>query len=231
MARYEWVLLDADGTLFDYDRAEAAALASSLSAFEVESSAEVTAAYRDINRRIWQAFERGEITQAALRTRRFAELFVLLGVKADPHAFSCTYLEHLACNAMLVEGAETVVRSLRAEVRLVLLTNGLADVQRPRLARSAIRGLFDAVVISEEVGAAKPHPQIFEVCFERMGRPDRRNVLMVGDSLSSDIRGGIEYGLDTCWFNPARVLNSGDVVPRFQISSLVELLPIVLGDE
>ena len=226
---YSWILVDADGTLFDYDLAEAAALRESLADVEVECTSEVIGTYRTINTSVWRAFERGEITQAELRTKRFEDLFESLNVRRDAAEFSRLYLDRLSRQAQLIGDAESVIRTLRTEARLVLLTNGLAEVQRPRLARSALRGLFDAVVISEEVGAAKPDRRIFDICFEHMGRPRREEVLMVGDSLTSDIRGGIEYGIDTCWFNPAHVINESELHPRYEIAALSELVPILMG--
>lgn len=230
MALYEWLLIDADGTLFDYDRAEAEALAGAFAEFNVNPASHVAETYREINGWIWRAFERGEISQADLRIRRFEKLFAAVGVRLDATDFSRAYLEHLSRGAHLIDGAESVVRALRSKVRLLLLTNGLADVQRPRLARSAIRGLFDDVVISEEVGVAKPDERIFDICFARMGHPERSSVLMVGDSLTSDIRGGIEYDLATCWFNPKRKPNESGLHPRYEIRTLAELLPIVLEE-
>ena len=230
MANYEWVVLDADGTLFDYDRAETEALSAAFASFDACPDASALAVYREVNDRLWKAFERGEVTQERLRTQRFADLFAAIGLTLDPDRFSQTYLTHLARGTYLINDAEHVVRSLRSEVRLVLLTNGLADVQRPRLARSALRGLFDAVVISEEVGVAKPDGRVFDICFRHMGRPAKSSVLMVGDSLSSDIRGGIDYGIDTCWVNLDTHPPDPVRQPRFVIRQLTELLPIVLGD-
>ena len=113
---------------------------------------------------------------------------------------------------------------------MVVLTNGLPEVQRQRLAGSAIRTYLAGLVISGEVGAAKPDPRIFDAAFEVMGRPEREEVLMVGDSLTSDIAGGKAHGIDTCWFNPQGNPRTLEVKPRYEIRSLRELLDIVEGE-
>jgi 2-haloacid dehalogenase len=110
-----------------------------------------------------------------------------------------------------------------------VLTNGLADVQRPRIASSSLAGVVEHIVISEEVGAAKPDPAIFAVALARMGAPDPRDVLLIGDSLSSDIAGGVAAGLDTCWFNPRAMPRGNGPVPTYEIRRLEELLPLIGG--
>ncbi len=225
--RYKWLLFDADGTLFDYDRAEAVALQRTFEGLGQGFEPDYAEAYRRINAAIWLDFELGKISQIRLRTERFDRLFAAVGVGLDSKAFSERYLRNLALGTDLVDGAKDVIRALHGRVGLMLITNGLADVQRPRFARSALNGYFAGLVISEEVGAAKPHPHIFDVAFRRMGQPRRDEVLMVGDSLTSDVRGGVDYGLDTCWFNPGRRPRSPDLPIRYEISNLREVLDLV----
>jgi 2-haloacid dehalogenase len=227
--RYKWLLFDADGTLFDYDRAEAVALRSTFKVLGLGFEARYAEVYRRINGEIWLDFEAGKITQRRLRTRRFELLFDALGVDCDPGGFSQRYLANLALGTDLIEGAEDVVKSLHGRVGLLLITNGLADVQRPRFARSTLGHYFSEVVISEEVGAAKPDPAIFEVAFDKMGFPSKADVLIVGDSLTSDIRGGLDYGIDTCWFNPEAKPTGSGVVAHYEISELRELPAILEG--
>ena len=224
---YQWILFDADGTLFDYDKTETNALANAFAEAGHAFDATVRASYREINRQIWLAFERGEISQQELRARRFEQLFAAIGVEEDPESFSEVYLRHLADGTDLIEGAEEILEKLSEELGLMLITNGLKDVQRPRLAKSTIHGYFKDVVISDEIGSAKPAPEIFDVAFERMDDPHKDDVLIVGDSLTSDIRGGRDYGIDTCWFNPDRRPREPEVESRYEISSLDELSGIV----
>jgi 2-haloacid dehalogenase len=225
--RYKWLLLDADGTLFDYDRAEAWALRQTFEVLGCGYEPQYDATYRQINGGMWRAFEQGEISQERLRTRRFELLFESLQLECDPDTFSARYLSNLAKGTDLIEGAEEVLRVLHGKVGLVMITNGLKDVQRPRFARSLIGDYFTDLVISEEVGAAKPSREIFDVAFEKMGQPRKEEVLIVGDGLSSDIKGGNNYGIDTCWFNPAGTPRPLDVEVTYEISDLRELLGLI----
>jgi 2-haloacid dehalogenase len=229
--KYKWLLFDADGTLFDYDRAEATALQRTFEQAGQPFEPRYAEAYRQINRQIWLEFEQGRISQKALRTQRFEQLFALLQIDLDPVAFSASYLGYLAEGTYLVDGAEQVIRTLHGQVGLMLITNGLKEVQRPRLARSAISGYFADIVISEEVGAAKPDARIFDAAFQRMGHPRKADVLMVGDNMSSDIQGGNDYGIDTCWFNPEGNPRELDVDSRYEIADLWELVDLLGGTE
>ncbi len=170
---YTWLLLDADNTLFDYDRAEGDALRRTFEALGDGYEPRFAGVYRQINAQIWQQFEQGAISQRKLRTRRFELLFETLGVELDPARFSQLYLTYLGQGTDLLDGAEEVVRALYGKVGLLIITNGLQEVQRPRLANSAIGAYMDGVVISDEVGVSKPDPGIFDIAFEKMGHPAR----------------------------------------------------------
>jgi 2-haloacid dehalogenase len=224
--RYTWLLFDADGTLFDYDRAEATALLRTFRELGCSYEARYAEVYRQINGEIWREFEQGKISQHRLRTRRFELLFEDIGVHCDAKVFSTRYLLHLAEGTDLIEGAEEVVRRLHGKAGLVLITNGIADVQRPRFASSGLRDYFADIVISEEVGASKPDPRIFDSAFQAMGWPKKEEVLIVGDSLTSDVKGGNNYGIDACWFNPRQDPCAVDVKIRFEIRELRELLTL-----
>ncbi|MFN2290514.1 MAG: YjjG family noncanonical pyrimidine nucleotidase [Anaerolineae bacterium] len=225
--RYEWILFDADGTLFDYDRAEVSALARTFEQFGLRFPPEAAETYRAINGEIWQQFELGQISQQRLRWQRFDLLAEALELGFDPEAFSGRYLHNLAQGTDLIDGAEQVLEALHGRVDLMLITNGLKEVQRSRLARSTIGHYFSDVIISEEVGAAKPHPQIFEVALQRMGAPARDRVLIVGDSLSSDIQGGSDYGIHTCWYNPGGSPRPDQLRIDYEITDLRELLDVL----
>lgn len=225
--KYKWLLFDADGTLFDFDKVEERALLNTFAALGHECDPRCAQIYRQIDRDIWIDFENGKISQERLRTRRFELLFEAIGIECDPIEFSRKYLAHLATGSDLIDGAEDVVKALHGRVGLLLITNGLTDVQRPRFARSSVLPYFSDVVISEEVGAAKPDPKIFDIAFARMGFPNKEDVLIVGDSLTSDIRGGNLYGIDTCWFNPQDRPRDGSVAIDYEIGTLGELLPLL----
>ncbi|MFP4430944.1 MAG: YjjG family noncanonical pyrimidine nucleotidase [Spirochaetota bacterium] len=228
---YRLLIFDADNTLFDYDRGEAYALSLAFRDQKLVFHQEtMVSLYRRINKSIWRAFEAGEIPQGEISFRRFGEFFRELGVGCDIRAFSASYLGHLAEAHYLVEGAEDVVATLSKSYSMAIVTNGLSRVQRGRFGRSPIAGLFDPIVISDEVGVQKPNPEIFDHVFEAYPHVCREEVLMIGDSLTSDIAGGVAAGIDTCWFNPGRdpgaPAGGGRFLPdpTYEIGSLGELL-------
>ena len=226
MNRYQWILFDADGTLFDYEQAEANALQGAFADFSLPFGPQSAAAYQVINHQIWLDFEAGRISSLALRVARFERLFESLHIAADPQAFSACYLLHLSQQSGLMPGAQQVVAKLAANHRMAIITNGLSDVQRPRLALSTIHSYFAGVFISEEMGVSKPDPAYFEAVFSGLGAPlpARERVLVVGDSLTSDIQGGLNYGLDTCWFNPAHKAPNPHIPATYEIHQLDDLL-------
>ena len=221
---YKWLLFDADNTLFDFNMAETKALANTFQQFRLPYTNGVGDTYRQINAQVWQALERGEITPDALRTLRFQRLFAAVGQQADTESFSTAYLVHLGHCGDLLDGAEAVVKTLAVTYRLALITNGLADVQRPRLAASPLLPYFESVTISDEVGVAKPNGRIFDIAFASMDHPAKNEVLMIGDSLTSDIQGGINYGIDTCWYNPNGKQRPDGLPITYEIKELAELI-------
>jgi 2-haloacid dehalogenase len=227
--RYPWLLFDLDDTLFDFRAAETHALEEALADEGIACERAWLHVYREVNAEAWRALEEGRTTSERLRVERFEALFDRLALDLDPPAFSVRYLRHLGTQAQLVDGALAMLDAVMPGRRMAVVTNGLSEVQRPRLAASVIASRIAAVVISEEVGVAKPDPAIFDIALERMGRPARSDVLMVGDSLSSDIAGGLGAGLATAWFNPAGLAARPDLVPTHEIRSLAELVGLLEG--
>ena len=223
MRAYDWLLFDADGTLFDYDRAERTALARACAAAGLGFDDSLHGAYRTINRALWAELEFGRISPAALKVRRFELLLKQLGADLPAHEFSECYLDHLGRSADLVSGAEELLRDCSAHYRMALLTNGLSRVQRARLSCSSISDRFAAVIISEEIGAAKPEGAFFARAFEAIGSPGRRRALMIGDNWSSDICGAAAFGLDACWFNPGGSQRPSAPEIALECASLQEL--------
>lgn len=228
--RYSVLLFDADNTLFDFDRAQSHALECTFIELNGEFQPEFLTTYAEVNREFWKAFERGEITQAELKHQRFPAVIKELGLKIDPVETNSLYLKRLSESHFLLEGVPQIVERLGESHRLALITNGLKDVQRPRFAASPITKHFEAIVISDELGIAKPEPGIFDAIFEMLGHPPKSETLIIGDSLSSDIQGGINYGIDTCWFNPGEKPGrkpAGQPSPTHQISALDQLVDII----
>ena len=224
---YPWLWFDADGTLFDYNRAEAAALRSTFDSLTLPFEDSYLDIYRKINHGLWQALERQEITQAVLRNRRFELLMEAIQVTGSPEQMSSTYVEQLSICWELIDGAYEILQALHEKSQIAIVTNGLQSVQRGRLAHSSIRSFINELIISEEIGAAKPGRAFFDAAFARCGHPAKSDVLIVGDSLTSDIQGGVDYGIDTCWYNPIGDPSPDDVVITFEIKYLRELLEFV----
>ena len=224
---YKWLLFDADGTLFDFDRAEASALCKTLEQFGVPFTPERLTAYQRINNQLWRALEDGLITPGDLKVRRFESFFEELQLDLSPHSFSLAYLEQLGTCSELIAGAVEILKELHTRYQLAIVTNGLKSVQRSRLACSLIRDYIAEMVVSEEVGASKPDQAIFDAAFERIGRPPKSEALMIGDSLTSDMEGGYRYGVDTCWYNPTNQSQSADLKITYQIGNLAELADIL----
>jgi 2-haloacid dehalogenase len=224
---YPWLWFDADGTLFDYDSAEAAALRNTFHSLTLPFEDAYLDVYRKINQGLWQALERQEITQAILRLRRFELLREAIQVSSSPEQMSSTYLEQLSICSELMDGAYDVLQTLYGKSHIAIVTNGLQTVQRGRLAHSAIRGFISELIISEEVGAAKPQAAFFDAAFARCRHPAKSDVLIIGDSLTSDIQGGVDYGIDTCWYNPIGETQSNRLEISYQIKHLSELPELI----
>lgn len=215
MKPYDLILLDADGTLFDFDAAAEAAFRGTAAEFSLAPHAagggaasvdELFARYRVINHGIWAELERGEIDKESLKAERFRRLFAEFGIGADPAAFSARFLVLLSEGAQVLPGALDFVRALHAAGKhLSIVTNGISAVQRGRFARSPFGGLISDLFISEELGAEKPAPAFFAEAFRRLGRSEseKAGAVVVGDSWSADILGAVGFGLDAVWFNPA----------------------------
>ncbi|MBW4840989.1 MAG: YjjG family noncanonical pyrimidine nucleotidase [Paenibacillaceae bacterium] len=225
---YTHILFDADDTLYDYPKAENHALNRTLTEAGIACTGEVMRAYQAINQQLWRDLEQGLVTQAALRTERFSRLFQELGLTPcfQVEEISERYLGQLGQGIFLIDGAYELCRDLNeAGVHLAILTNGIKKVQTSRIAGSELAEMFEAVIVSEDTGYQKPHPGIFDYAFDILGlrSTDKSRVLIVGDSLTSDMKGGFNYGIDTCWFNPFRRPNTLDLQTTYEIHRLEEV--------
>jgi 2-haloacid dehalogenase len=223
--KYPWLLFDADDTLFDYPRAEAHALKGTFEALNLPYHADYLPMYHLHNRHVWKEFEQGQLTSVELRIKRFQMLFSEIGLAADLQTFSNLYLINLAGGSELFEGVADTIQVLSNQHHLSVITNGLAEVQRPRLLNSSIHPFIEKIFISEEMGVAKPAGAFFDIVFKELGDPPKSEVLVIGDSLTSDMLGGIQYGLATCWVNPSR--KTTDLPVTYQIQSIPELIPLL----
>lgn len=226
--KYEMIIFDADETLFDFKKSESNAFKNTMLEFEIEyDENHHLKVYEEINTAIWKEFEIGLITQEKLKIERFKRLAAKLNASFDEGQFAKSYMKHLSNASFLFDDSITLLDSLHKDYKLTIVTNGLKDVQDNRIRKSIIAKYFEDIVISEEVQVSKPDPKILELTLNNIGHNDKSKVLMVGDSLSSDIQGGINFGIDTCWFNPKKIVNETGINPTYEISNLMELKDIL----
>lgn len=229
MGAYDIVLLDADMTLLDFDRSEQEALRRILRQYGLDPTAEVEATYSKINKALWDAFARGEVDQDFLTVERFAALDRVYRVGWDPRQVNRDYMNALGEEAHLLPGALDFCRRLRdAGLTLALATNGLPAAQRGRYTGTGLDKLIPHIFISMELGASKPRPEFFQKIFAALSVTDLRRVVMVGDSLTSDILGGNQAGIDTIWYNPRGLPLTGTAAPTYTVSDYDEICRILL---
>ncbi len=220
---YSIFLLDLDHTLFDTDASEIAAFEETMAAAGVLDSQRYLSAYQKINLELWTAVERGEISPNVIRAGRFERLVAEQGLNADPLQMADDFVTGLGAHGELYDGAYEVIQHLSKNASLAMVTNGLGEVQRTRIQRLGLDDYFDAVAISAELGVAKPGIEIFDFAFQSLGSPPKDTALMVGDNLSADIRGGVNYGIATCWYNPHGRPSNGTDHSDHEIEDLKEL--------
>lgn len=226
--KYKFIIFDADETLLDFSKAEEFAFKKTMGHFNRDYETEYHFnTYKEINKNIWGEFEKELITAEELKEERFRRLFHKMNMNLDPKEVNIKYIDNLCQGCFILDGALELLNDLKGKFKLVLITNGLTTVQDARIRKSQIGEFFDAVVISEEVGVAKPNPGIFEFAFKKAGHNNKESALMVGDSLTSDIRGGVNFGIDTCWYNPKHLENTTEIKPVYEIHKLNQLKDIL----
>lgn len=230
MMRYDFVLLDADNTLFDFDAAEQAALHAVLRAQGYTPDADTVDTYQRINTALWDAFARGEVEQEFLLVERFRRFEAAMGGSRDPVQFNHDYVTRLGENGILLPGALELCQQLSAMgCTLAIITNGATIAQRGRYAASPIRNYIPHLFISQELGVSKPDPLFFDHVCRNLGISDRTRAVVVGDSLSSDILGGNRAGIDTIWYNPQGTPLTGPARPTYTAADFSAVLAAISG--
>lgn len=217
------VLFDLDDTLFDFHKAEKIALTKTLVHFGIDPTEETLALYSTINAAHWKRLELGEISREEVKVGRYRELFETIGVECDPVKATAYYESMLAIGHYFMPGAPELLEELYGKYRLYIVSNGTAKVQEGRIGSSGIAKYMDGIFISQILGANKPDKQFFDICFAEIPDFSLSETVIIGDSLSSDIKGGINAGITTVWFNPKRIENDSDIKPDYTIKELSEV--------
>jgi len=226
--KYTHILFDADNTLLNFNESADRALAQLFGDLNLEFNTENTTLFHRINQSWWDRIERGEVTFDQLVIGRMVDFLAAAGIDTDPSVPAENMVKYLSQHSILLDGALELIERLSPHCQLFIITNGIARVQRSRLGLSPITRYISHTFISDCIGYMKPSRNFFEYVFSTLSGVDPANMLVVGDSLSSDIQGGINAGLDTCWYNP-NGKDPGALSPTYTVSRLSEVGDIILG--
>ena len=223
--RYNWVLFDADETLFSFN--SYLGLTAMLKRYGIDFTPEDYDAFQAVNKLLWVAYQNNEITAEDIQMRRFAKLAEQTGVYQIQ--LNQELMAEMAKISKPLDGVVEMLEALYPEVIMGIITNGFTELQQQRLQNTQTEKFFDIVVVSEQIGVAKPDRKVFDYAFSLMDDLDKTKTLMVGDTLASDILGGYNSGIDTCWFNHANLVNDTKIQPTYEIKDIRELVKIVKG--
>lgn len=221
--RFTTLLMDVDGTLLDFDAAERCGVSAVMRAHGIEPTEDRIQRYHQLNQGFWKAFERGVIPKEAIFQERYPQFFSELGVKVTASEAERQYRQELDACAILLPGALEICAYLKECYALYVVTNGVSATQYSRLSLSGLDQYFRGIFVSEDAGSQKPQREYFDYCCARLPEKDRSKMLIIGDSLTSDILGGKNAGIASCWLNPRSQTPPPELKPDFEIQNLTEL--------
>ena len=236
---YKLVLIDLDDTLFDYPKTEEAAFRNTFEelGFFAESELnnekkeeiyeKIKDRYKDVNLQLWKDLEKEAVDKDRLKVVRFEKIIEEFDLKYNPYEMSELYLKKLGEGIFPFEATEKLCEYLHSKYKVGIVTNGIKEVQHSRIENSAIAKYIDKIIISDEVGVNKPDKRIFEYAMNYFEIMDKSEVIMIGDSLGADIKGGQNAGIDTCWVNLRNNVNDTEIVPKYEVRKLEELFEIL----
>ena len=219
----EFLFLDLDDTILDFHKAERIALSQTIQQFGIAPTPAILSRYHEINKWHWEQLELGKLTRAEVLENRFGVLFWELGLDVEQTVCARAYEKNLSTGHYFLPGAEEAVSALSQKYRLFLTSNGTASVQKGRMTSANLYRFFEKVFVSQEIGYNKPAKDYFDACFAQISGFDRKKAMIVGDSLSSDILGGIQAGIATCWVNPNHAPQPETGKPDYEIEALPQL--------
>ena len=227
---YEILLVDIDNTIFNFDIAEDKAIHIALKHYNIDPTEDIVKKFKEINESLWRQFELGNITKEKLLEKRFEDLFVFLenkeyvsnNISKDINKY---YLTQLASSSDLMPNAYECLKQLAKSHKIYPVTNGVYNTQTKRINNSIVKEFFSRIYISEQIGIQKPHKEFFDYVFNDLKIKDKSKVLLIGDSLTADILGGINYGIDTVWYNYNQKTSS-NIKAKYEINDLLELIDI-----
>jgi len=228
MIKYKWLLLDADNTFLDFASASKKSLFSTCKDYKLNCDENIYKIYKVENAKVWESFENNEITALELRSLRFEKFFSAIKVKGiDPYEFNAQFLQNLIKVSEVYDGAIELLENLKPRYSMSVITNGLKEVQRPRINKLQMNHIFKSIIVSDEIGVAKPDVKFFEHSYNSISNPPPKSqILVVGDNLKSDILGGNNFGVDTCWLSHKKQNNSS-IKPTYTVDNLFDLPKIL----
>lgn len=228
---YKYLLWDIDGTILDFIAAESCAIKALFKKYDLgECTDQMVSVYSEINTKYWKKLEKNEITKPEVLTGRFREFFDIYGIDTSIiNSFNSDYQLALGDYIIYVDNAKEILLSQKGKFVLCAVTNGTKIAQEKKLRVSGLDKIFDHIFISENVGYEKPNMEYFEYVFNTLGITDKKEVLIIGDSLTSDIKGGYNAGIDTCWFNPLHKENNLNIPVSYEIDTLEGVNDILEG--
>ncbi|WP_314011054.1 YjjG family noncanonical pyrimidine nucleotidase [Pseudostreptobacillus hongkongensis] len=230
--KYKYIFFDLDNTLLDFDEAENNALNELFLNHKVENISEYMKVYKEINKQLWEKLEKNEITREFLKNTRFKTLFSTFNKEINGNEFAKEYEILLGKQGVHIDGAIELLDKLKNEgLKIYALTNGITNIQKNRLKNSKIEKYFDKVYISEEIGYQKPYIPFYNHIEKDIKGFEKSKSIMIGDSLSADIQGAINYHIDSIWYNPKNLEENLSIKPTFMVNTYSEILKILIEDK